>query len=116
MTPAGTSNELDVQNEWEENKQTNNKSRTLVGSLEVLSGISDHAKRKVPQGNTRSSYARAAARKLLHCESGIRRAELDDRLRAKCHLRKESRSEEIGRGSATESTGTRSSAKRDAEL
>ena len=43
------------------------------------------------------------------------RAELDDRLRAERHLRNESRRDETGRGSATESASTRASAKRDAE-
>ena len=43
------------------------------------------------------------------------RAELDDRLKVKCHLRNESRRDGTGRGSATESASTRASAKRDAE-
>ena len=44
-----------------------------------------------------------------------RRAELDDRLRAKCHLRKESRSDEIGCESTAESASTKASVERDAE-
>ena len=43
------------------------------------------------------------------------RAEIEDRPRAKRHQRKESRSDETGRGSATESAYTKASAKRDAE-
>ena len=43
------------------------------------------------------------------------RTELDDRLRAKRHLRKENRRDDTGRGSATESTSTRDSAKSDAK-
>ena len=45
----------------------------------------------------------------------FRRAELNDRLRAKHHLRKERKRDKTGRGSATESASTRASAKRDAE-
>ena len=41
------------------------------------------------------------------------RAELDDQLRAKRHLRRESKSDETGRGSAPESACTRASAKGD---
>ena len=43
------------------------------------------------------------------------RAELNARLRAKCHPREESRRDETGRGSATESACARVSVKRDAE-
>ena len=43
------------------------------------------------------------------------RDELDNLQRAKRHLREESRRDETGRGSATESASTRASAKRDAE-
>ena len=51
---------------------------------------------------------------MLCCES-FGRAELEDRLRANRHLRKDSRSDENGRGSATDGACTRASARRDAE-
>ena len=43
------------------------------------------------------------------------RAELDDRLREKCHLRKESKNDETGRGSAIKSVCTKASAKKNAK-
>ena len=41
MTPAGTSNELDVQNEWEENTHTHC-SRVKIWSRETGSAVSPH--------------------------------------------------------------------------
>ena len=45
----------------------------------------------------------------------FRRAELDDRLRAKRHLRNESTSDDTGSGSATDRASNGVSAKRDTE-
>ena len=52
---------------------------------------------------------------MLYCESGIRKSRAGRPTEGKVSPAKDSRSDETGRGSATESARTRASAKRDAE-
>ena len=52
MTPAGTSNELDVQNEWEENTQHTHRQDLFVANTLYLTFVTAGVREKPASGTT----------------------------------------------------------------
>ena len=79
MTPAGTSNELDVQNEWEENTHTHtislNELSIMFGVLSGFYNLSLHEDKfcDILQGTVSSSIKIVIHTSLLYIESNLDR-------------------------------------------